>query len=751
MSAKTLLSGLLTTVFSFILTVSWAQDKTITGKITDSKDGSPVVGASVQAKGTRTGTSTRSDGTFSLTVGSEVTAITISSVGYVTQEVSIVGKTSVDVLFAPSAGSNLNEVVVTGYGTARKKDITGSVGSLKEKDFNKGVFTSPDQLIQGKLAGVQVVNNTGAPGGASTVKIRGNSAVTGSGQPLYVVDGVPLDGRSPRPGLGEIGLGDNNPNNNPLNFINPSDIASIDVLKDASASAIYGSRAAYGVVLITTKRGRTGEPRIEVSSSFGVSKIMKRIEVLNAQQFREAIAYYGVSASNDKGADVNALDEILQTAFVQNYNVSVSGGTESAKYRFSLGVLDQEGIVKKTGIKKYTANISGNFKFLQSKRIGLDINVIPSQYIEDIAPISNNAGSRGSLIGNALQWNPTERLIIKKPNGEDSLNVLVGGDLLNPLAVQEAVDDRSKVTTILGSISPYVKITSDLEYRFLFSINHGVGLRSTQLKPFINFTDVYGKGRVRLAQNQLTTQQITHTLSFNKQLSTAVRLSAVAGYEYLKFKNKGYDLGGFGITGVGFGDYGFDYESYIQFTNPTNRTFGSFADPTNELQSYFLRSEVNYMDKFVLTATIRRDGSTKFGEDNKYGNFPSVGAAWNISRESFFHVNAINSLKLRVGWGKTGNSEFPSGAARLRYGFSGNGSGSLSPVNAENNSLKWQSDRQFNVGVDASILNNRISITVDYFNKRTTDLLFPAEPAQPVAPGAAITWKTSMVRLITKA
>ncbi|MBC7873071.1 MAG: SusC/RagA family TonB-linked outer membrane protein, partial [Ferruginibacter sp.] len=739
MSAQKLLAALFSVVFVFALHVSHAQDKTISGKVTDSKDGSPVSGASVQLKGTKTGTSTRADGTFSLSVPASATTLVISSIGFDNQEISIAGQSSVEVSFVANAGSNLNEVVVTGYGSSRKKDLTGSVGSIKEKDFNKGVFTSADQLMQGKIAGVQVTSNSGQPGGINTVKIRGASAITGSGQPLYVIDGVPLDGRSPRPGIGDIGIGGSNPGTSSLNFINPSDIASIDILKDASATAIYGSRAAYGVVLITTKKGRSGEPRIEVSASVGTSKIAKKLEVLTADEFKQALTYYGVSNTNNKGANVDALDAITRSGMIQNYNVSVSGGVDNARYRFSLGVLDQEGIVKKSGIKKYTANVNLNFKFLNSKKLGLDVNLVPSQYQEEIAPISNDAGSRGSLIGIALQWNPTENLIIRKPNGQDSLNVLVGGDLLNPVAVQEAITDRTRVTTILASISPYFKITKDLEYRFLYSINYGIGKRGTTVKTFINFNDTYGKGRVRLAQSELITTSLTHTLSYNKQITSGLGLNAVVGYEYLKYVNKGYDLNGFGQTSPlvpgGFGNYGLDYEDYIQYTDPTNRTFGSYSDPTNELQSYFVRAVFNFKEKYILTGTFRADGSSKFGEDNRYGYFPSVGAAWNISKEDFFKVNFINSLKLRAGWGKTGNSEFPAGSAQSRYSFSGGGSGALGPVNNGNTTLKWQADRQFNVGIDASIMNSRVNITLDYFNKRTTDLLFPTEAAVPGVPG----------------
>ncbi len=712
---------------------AFTQAQTVTGTVTDAK-GDPISGISVTVKGTTKGTSTNAQGIYTLNDVAAGATLIFTGSGFSSQSVKVGTGGNYNVIMQATV-ANLNEVVVVGYGSVRKKDLTGSVGSLSAKDFNKGTFTSADQLIQGKVAGVQMINNSGAPGGASTVKIRGASTVTGSGQPLYVVDGVPLDGRSPRPGIGDVGLGGSNPGNNPLNFLNPSDIASIDVLKDASATAIYGSRAAYGVVLITTKRGRSGEPKIDFNISLGTSKIAKRIKVLDASQFRSALSYYGLSNANDKGTSVNALDAILRTALTQNYNMGISGGNENAKYRFSFGVLNQEGIVRKTGIKKYTANLSGNFKFLENKKLGLDVNIIPSQYQEEIAPISNDAGSRGSLIGQALQWNPTESLY----KADGSLNIVPGGDLLNPLAVSEAITDKSRTTTILASLSPYYKISKAFEYRMLYSINYGVGTRGTTIQPFINFNDVYGKGRVRIAQNQLTTQQITHTLNFNKQVTAALNVNAVAGFEYLKLTNKGYDFGGFGQPSVGMGNFGLNYEDYVQYTDPTNRSMNSFADPTNDLQSYFVRAGGNYKDKYLLTATFRADGSTKFGKNNKYGYFPSFAGAWNISKEDFFKVSQINSLKLRAGWGKTGNSEFPSGAAQFRYSFP-NGTPSLSAVNLANPDLKWQADRQYNVGIDASILSNKISITMDYFNKRTTDLLFPAEAAVP-STGSTPQWK----------
>ncbi len=741
MLSKRLLYVIFMPVFLLLSISLLAQDRVVTGKVTDSKDGTPVVGASVQPKGSTTGTSTSTDGSFRISVPSGINTLVVSSAEFERQEINITDKTTIDVsLVASTAG--LSEVVVIGYGTARKKDLTGSVGSVSEKDFNKGTYTSADQLIQGKVAGVQITNNSGQPGGATSVKIRGNSAITGSGQPLYVVDGVPLDGRSPRPGAQDFGFGGSNPASNPLNFLNPSDIASVDVLKDASATAIYGSRAAYGVVLITTKKGKTGQTKIDFGASVGFSSVMRKIDILDAGQFRQALTYYGLSNTNDKGGNSDAFDEITQTGLVQNYNVGISGGNENAKYRFSLGALDQEGIVRKTGIKKYTADFSGQFKFLESKKLGLDLNIIPTHYTEDLAPISNNGGAEGSMIGQALQWNPTLPLKVKRANGADSLVNVGGTSIINPLGLSEAFNDQAKVTTILASISPYYKFTSWLEYRFLYSINYGTGTRRASIAPDINVAAFQGKGGAQIGQNELSTQQFTHTLNFNKEIANNLNLTAVAGFEYLNYSNKGFSLNAQGNTiPGGFGNFGLDYTNYIQYGNTTNRGINSFVDPSYELKSYFARAAFNYQDKYLVTGTFRADGSTKFGKNNKYGYFPSFALAWVLTKEDFFQIDFVNSLKIRGGWGKTGNQEFPSGAAQARYGLNGSGTtGSITQLNNENLDLKWQADRQFNIGLDITVLKNKISATVDYFNKRTTDLLFPSAPPQPAAPGAPIKW-----------
>jgi iron complex outermembrane receptor protein len=728
------LATLVVTLLLFCFNQSFAQTHTVTGTVLD-QNGKGIPGVTVAVKGTNIATQTDASGVYRINAA-ETATLVFSSVGYASMEMPVSGRTSMDASLAANNG-NLSEVVVIGYGTARKKDLTGSAVTVNEKDFNKGTYTAPDQLIQGKVAGVQVLNNSGQPGGATTVKIRGNSAVTGTGQPLYVVDGIPLDGRSSLPGLNAQNLG-NTPGSNPLNFINPADIASIDVLKDASATAIYGSRAAYGVVLITTKRGQSGQARVDVGASVGVSTIMRRIDVLDAAQYRQALTYYGLGNGNDKGSDVDALDAILRNGVTQNYNIAISGGNENARYRFSTAMLNQDGIVRKSEFKKYTADFTASFKLLNNRNLGIDFTVIPSQYVADLPPISNDAGSTGSLIGQALQWNPTEPLKYRGANGQDSLNVKAG-DVVNPLAMSEAYRDRAKVTTVLGSISPYYKITPWLEYRLQYSINYSIGSRRASIQQFINLADVKGKGWASIATNELTTQQVTNTLNFNKKIASDLNLNAVIGYEYLKYTNKGSSVSAYGpdIAG-GFGNYGLDYTDYIQYSNSANRTITSFVDPTSELQSYFGRAVFNYKDKYLLTGTIRADGSTKFGENNRYGYFPSFSGAWNIDREDFFKAGVLSSLKLRAGWGKTGNQEFPAGSAQAKYSFNTNGG--LGQVNNPNVDLKWQSDKQENIGLDFGLMKGRITGSIDVFKKTTTDLLFPSAPIQPAPPGSVVRW-----------
>ncbi len=700
----------------FASQVSFSQDKTVSGKVTDVRDGSPVVGASVTAKGTTTGTSTGADGSFRLTVPASATTLVITSVGFVSQEVAISDNMSVALT---GSGSSMNEVVVTGYGTARKKDLTGAVASVKAKDFNQGVFASPDNLIQGKVAGVQVLNNTGAPGGAATIRIRGVGSIRSGNGPLIVVDGVPLSGGTTAPSNGTP-LG-GTPGENPLNFINPADIASMDVLKDASATAIFGSRGANGVIMITTKKGSTGAPKIEFNTSVGFSNLMRRVDVLDANGYRDALREYNLT-SGDFGGNVDALDNILRTGLQQNYNIAISGGNDNGRYRVSAGYLDQQGIVKESGFKKYSANLSSSFKFTESKRLGLDFNILTAHTTTNIAPISNDAGFQGSLIGTALQWNPTHPLY--QQDGSIWVNNQLGATTVNPMALLAAHDDISNVSTILGSISPYVKITNNLEYRFLYSMNYSTGDRRTELRNWLNLNGNFGFAQI--ANNKAVNQQLTHTLTWTPKITNTLNLNAVVGYEYLKFDNTGN-----GMTGNRFVDYPeLKYWNYMQNVPAADRFIYSYANPIAELQSYFARATLNWNDRLLFTATIRADGSSKFGENNKYGYFPSLAAAWNIANEDFIRdADFISTLKLRASWGQTGNQEFPAGSGTrniaIQQGIN------QQDVTFGNANLKWETNTMTNIGLDFGFFDNRLTGTVDWFNRETQDPLFDANAVFP--------------------
>ncbi|MBC8085037.1 MAG: SusC/RagA family TonB-linked outer membrane protein, partial [Hymenobacter sp.] len=617
----------------------------VRGTVTEA-NGSPVIGATVLVKGTTNAAPTDAAGKYELRVQAGSYELVISSVGYSAKTLSVTVGTEPVTLNATLQEDSqaLGDVVVVGYGTARKQDVTGAVAVLGEKDFNRGTFTSPEQLLQGRVSGVQVSNNSGQPGGPSTIRIRGNSAVTGTGQPLYVVDGVPLDGRTARPGLGgpntqaattDIGAG---ADSNPLNFLNPDDIETFTVLKDASATAIYGSRAAYGVVLITTKKGKSGAPVLSVGASTGFSTLLRRPEFLDAGQYREAITYYGAPAANDKGGDVDALDEILRTGYLQNYNVAMSGGGETGRYRLSLGYLDQDGIVRKTGFKKYSANLSTNLQFLESKKLGVDVNIAASQFREELANITTDAGFRGSLIGQALQWNPTQPL-----HNPDGSLFIQAGDVVNPLAAQELYNDNSRVNTVLASIAPSYKFTDWLNYRLLLSVNYNSGERRTSINQrLINYPGIENQGFASISNNELTTQQMVHTLNFNKAIATDLNLNAVLGYEYTDFANLGSSVSGFGNPATGgFGNFGLDYTDYIQTSATGSRGISSFNDPTSALQSFFGRAIFNFKDRYVLTGTLRRDESSKFGANQKVGYFPSFAAAWDLSQEAFFPAEKL--------------------------------------------------------------------------------------------------------------
>lgn len=743
MRQKTFLSFLLI-LFSFLQTI--AQQRTITGKVTDAQ-GNGLAGVTVVARGSRGGTQTGPDGTYSLSVPQNATLV-FTSIGFESAQEGVAGKSSVDVTLATSS-ANLNAVVVVGYGTARKKDLTGSVTSITTKDFNRGVITSPDQLLQGKVPGLEITNNSGQPGAATTIKIRGNNSIRASNNPLYVVDGVPLDGRTAKPSLNfAAGSGldfGTTPESNPLLYINPNDIAQVDVLKDASSTAIYGSRGANGVIVITTKRGISSGTRIDFGTKYSVNAgYMHKYDVLTADQFRTQLHTYHLdtlSTSFDHGASVDALKAITQSTLSQEYSLALTGGSDKGKFRASFLGSKNYGFIKSSYLDKYLGNFAGDYKFLD-QRLTVAFDLIAGHTTERMGLISNTAGAGGNLMSYALNWNPTAAFTTSNGLYSNAVN-----SVPNPLEVVEGYSDIANVNVFLGNISATVNLVKGLDYKFLYAINHGTGQRNTNVGGWIDgINNVSGIGDAAISSAFLTSQTYTHTLTYNTKFTSNLSFEALAGYEYWKtdYGNSSEFASQFNTNLNQQTRIPILYTSFFQNAK-TQTPLTTFVDPRTELQSYFGRVNFNLSSKYYLTATMRADGSSKFGKNNRYGYFPSVGAKWNISEENFIKSAAfISNLGLRASWGITGNQEFPAGAALDQY--NSGAYNSIGQSNVANPDLKWEQTNQIDIGLDYSLFKSRIYGSFDYYNKNTTDILFQSTAIQP-AP-ASIFFKNLPAHLI---
>jgi len=704
---------------------SWAQTKTVTGTVNDDK-GQPVAAASVLGKGTKTGTATDATGAFKINLPTDVNTLVISFVGFQTLEVDITNKPTVTVALVPQSTA-LTDIVVIGYGTARRKDVTGSISSVQAKDFNKGTITSPDQLLQNKVPGLEVTQNSGQPGAATTVKIRGNNSIRGGNNPIYVVDGVILDGRTARPDVSFGQLGSSTPQSNPLTYINPNDIASIDILKDASSSAIYGSRGANGVVVITTKKGAAGPTKLEVGTSFGVfAGYMKKYEILDAGEFRSGLTKYNASSDFDGKQNIDAQDEIKSDKLSQNYSLAFSGGNETGRFRASFLGSSTQGFVKNTSLDRYLGNLGGTYKFLD-KKLTIDFDLIAGHTKEKIGAVTNNAGSEGNLISAVLEWNPTQPFT----DPATGFYVFPGNGSGNPMALIAGLDDIADVNTFLGNISASYQIIKGLQYKFLYAINHSAGTRNTNEYGWLQgYPNLSGLGYGAVSHAVLTSQTFTHTLNYIADITKNLNLNATAGFEYWKsdFSHNTFSARGFNTNLSQSNLVDIKYTDIMQ--NGSTQALPTITvDPTNELQSYFVRAILNYSDRFFVTGTFRADGSSKFGSNNRYGYFPSVAGKWLISNESFMKGGLFSSLALRASWGKTGNQEFPPGSSQEQFGFTSyNNAGQ---INVANPDLRWETTTSYDFGLDYSLLKGRIYGAFDYYNKTTTDILFQSIAIQP--------------------
>ena len=687
---------------------------TVQGTVTD-QEGEVLIGVNVLVKETDQGTATDIDGHYMLTDVDENATLIFSYIGYQSLEVAIDGRTTVDVTLTSDAAL-LDEVVVVGYGTQRRRDVTGSISSLKSEEFNKGVVTNPGQLLQGKVAGVNVTNISGEPGSAQNVIIRGIGSLRSGTTPLYVVDGFALDNS----GTGVA--------TNPLNFINPQDIESIDVLKDASAAAIYGARAANGVIVITTKKGVSGRARIDVNLSTGISNLANKVEVFSADEFREQVRAIGATL-DDGGAHTDWQDELTRKAVTNNVNLSLSGGANNFTYHSSIGVDDQQGILRGNDLTRY----SGRFNMTQlglNDKLRVALNMAASR-------TENVRADAGSMVGDMLLLNPTMPVYT---NGQPTQFE----NKLSPIAREQIYSDNILNHRILANVTPSYEFLPGLTYRLNLGVDYSTSTRDVQYKPYSLLEDLIN-GTLNSASTSNSNALIENTLTYNL-FRNDQSITFLAGHTYQRIfvHQKSFDL-------EGFSDNGIDpkYQDQISgVSTPTNLNTYAFR---NELQSFFGRVNYSFAEKYLVTATLRADGSSKFGDNNKYGLFPSVALGWNIMNEDFLSAYpALTNLKLRASWGQTGNQEIPSKITKLSFTDSKNNNDTY-PINGTENSIEdypygtiytrlanpdiqWEVSTQLNIGVDFGFLENRFTGTIDYFNKTSGNILLEVTPTDPIQP-----------------
>lgn len=685
----------------------------VSGHVTDATGGYGIQAITVSLQGSPTATQTDADGNFSIAAPTNGTLV-FTSVNYNTLTVPVNGRSFIEVSLQ-QATQKLSEVVVIGYGSVKKKDLTGSITQVTAKDFQSGQITSPEQLIAGKVAGVQIVSNGGAPGAGSTIRIRGGASLSASNDPLIVIDGVPLSN-------------DNIPGTySPLNLINPNDIESFSILKDASATAIYGSRASNGVIIITTKKGRANsKPTINFNTTFSVSDIPHGVNVLSADKLRSI-----VNTNGDPGfinllgtANTDWQKQIYQTALSTDNNLSVSGGFKNLPYRISVGYLNQEGVLRTGSLQRYSGGINLSPSLLNN-HIKIDINLKGS--------IADSRFANQDAIGAAVFFDPTKPVYSGNnryngfwewtdPGAVTGLRSLAPR---NPVGLLLSKVDKGRVKRSVGNAL--------IDYKFHFLpdlhafVNVGYDIARSTGTIFINDSAAsnYKRspdnkyGGVNNQYSQERDDKLLETyLTYSKSFATTSKLDLVAGYAYQDFKT----------TVHNYADY-YANDSMAPNTKPNF----AFDIPQYTLISYYGRANLNILGRYILTGTIRTDGSSKFLKDERWGVFPSGAFAWNIKNEKFLeNADAISDLKLRFGYGLTGQQSGIGYYDFLTfYNFSGNASQyqlgdnfyHMYAPGGSVNGRTWEKTATSNIGLDYGFAKGRITGGIDFYYKKTTDLL----------------------------
>src|SRR6476620_9755813 len=622
---KTIALPVLLLLFSHSL---FAQNKVISGRVTDSKDGTGIPGVSVTVKGANSGVQTGSDGSYRLNVPDNAKSIVVTSVGFATQEVPIGDSTAIDVSLV-SSNTSLGEVVVVGYGTSRKRDLSTAVVQVTPKDFNKGVNQTADQLLQGKVPGLLITRAGNDPNAASNVQLRGPGSLLGGAQPFYVIDGVP---------------------GADINLVAPDDIASIDVLRDASATAIYGSRGANGVIVITTKRAKSGETSVSYNGYVGIEKISRRVEVLSGAEIKNYLQSVGktLNPADDDGVETDWQKEITQAAVSQNHNLSFTGGTNTGRYIASVNYFKGEGILKTSGIDRITGRISTDYKLFDNKvRVGLTVATtsIKNKYVN---AVGGQGGSNYNSVFSALRFLPT----LKVRNEDGTYRRTPGRfNSFNPVSILEQRSDRREANTLLGIANVGVDVLPGLTYDISLSLQRNVGngsVFSQSTSPQAEST----KGEAIRYNNNATQKLLETYLTYNKKFG-GIGMNIVGGYSYQQNTFDGFDARMVNLISDALG------ASNLGLSNVPEGFNGVGAGYKNEnlLIGFFGRAKFTAFDRYIVEAAVRRDGSSRLGANNKWGNFPAVSVGWNIVNENFMAGQKLfSALKLRVGYGESGEN-----------------------------------------------------------------------------------------------
>jgi len=723
------LSAILFVTFSLTLQ---AQQITVTGKVSDTEGGA-LTGVSVSEKNAANVVSTDLNGRFSIKLKSPNSILAFNYVGFIAKQENVNGRTSLNIVLSPDT-KDLDEVVVIGYGSVKKSDLTGSVASIKAEDLTKGANINLQQALQGRTPGVQIYQKSGEPGAAMSVQIRGVTSITGNNAPLYVIDGMPINDAAAI-GSASTGGATSNPNNrSPLNALNPSDIASIEILKDASATAIYGSRGANGVVLITTKKGKEGKISVNYNATYGQQQIANTQNFMTGEEYTSAIngiisegnlnptVYQPVTGANN----TNWQNLLLKNAAIQSHDISFSGGASNTKYYISAGYFDQDGVMLNSGTKRYNAkvNIENSVQSKYSVGINLTTTYIRDNYNANGVGINDNA----SALYMAQNYDPTEPAMTA--DGAYNRSALMA-PMDNPLAVINGQYSIGDTYRTFGNLYA--------EYFFVPSLSAkvrvGADLNNTQRSFWIDPSTLTGasyNGYADVRDGKRGYYLLEGTLNYNKTFGIH-KISAVAGSTYERYTSSSLvaNARSFALPDLTYYALGSG--------NATLNGVGSGVQE-NILLSYLGRINYSLLDKYLFTASIRADGSARFGPENRFGYFPSAAFAWKVKQENFLKdINFIDDFKIRASYGAIGNQPNANYQYFTTYSggrdavFNGQRVSSIAPSRSSNPALQWESAQQVDIGFDFGLLRSRITGSVDYYNRKTSNLLYSVP--QPLSSG----------------